>query len=84
MRVEWSYQLRREIALLDEEEWEKIEPYLGGWIQAIKEHMRATGVDLAEARERAPKLTKAMDVYFASTGHKLLHPNEIYLSLIHI
>lgn len=74
----YAYRVGREVALLNEEEWSQIAPLLNDRIKWIKEHRKATGCSIEEARQFEPVGQSALRKYQELTGIALEHPDQLW------
>ncbi|WP_338550390.1 hypothetical protein [Roseovarius phycicola] len=76
----FAYKVGREAALLNDEEWEKIEPLMDvrKRVESIARYQEETGVSSDEASLKDPSGMEALQVYFELTGVELEHPNQLY------
>lgn len=74
----YSYRLKREIALLNEDEWKPISVLLRKRMKSIQQYRKETGASIAEAVANAPSGKQALAAYYELTGIKLEHPDQLY------
>lgn len=74
----YSYLIGETVTLLNEDEWETIEPFAMNRLGRIKKYREAHGCGLKEALEKEDVGQEALDKYEQSTGVRLSHPDQIW------
>jgi len=66
------------VTLLNEDEWEVIEPFAMNRLERIKKYREEHGCGLKEALEKEDVGQEALDKYEQLTGVRLSHPDQIW------
>lgn len=75
-RYAYSYKLKREIYLLAENEWSKIQALAIDHTQRLKEYRQLNGASISEAVENVGR-SKALEAYEQLTGERLENADDI-------
>lgn len=74
----YSYKFKREVPLLDEMQWQAIEPLVNNIFSDIKEFRQKTGCSLDKARKKSPAGQTALLAYFLLAGLRLEYPEQLF------
>lgn len=76
-KVTYCWRLKREVPMLDDEEWKILSPHLTEALQEIKQHRQKHGSTIEEARA-AGAGRAALDCYFQLTGYRETNPDNLW------
>ena len=72
----YSYKEQKEVIMLEEDEWSKVEPYLKESIKQIQNYREKTGATLEEATNKVE--TRMAQIYYDITGVKVKSYSQVY------
>lgn len=73
----YCWRCKREVAVLEDAEWERVAPHLANPIAQIKAYRQQHGVSLAEARIHGYG-KEALRIYEEITGYQEQYPDPIW------
>jgi len=77
-KVLWCWRCQMEIPMLEEHEWEELDPLLSHAISDLRQYAIEHGISLGEARARGGLGYRALDAYFKFTGFRETNTNALY------
>ena len=76
-KLTYCWRVKKEVPMLDDNEWQILSPYLTESLQEIKRHRETYGTTIEQARATG-FVRAALDCYFQLTGYRETNPDNLW------